>query len=65
MKFYFCGKYIYTNGDKKKVERDMYATLPYFPVLMILTNTKSEKTNLKISSKILPRHQYRNIIMLK
>ena len=30
MKFYFCGKYIYTNGHEKDVERDMYAALPYF-----------------------------------
>ena len=30
MRFYFCGKYIYTNGDKKEVERNMYAVLPYF-----------------------------------
>ena len=30
MGFYFCGKYIYTDGDKKEVERDMYAALPYF-----------------------------------
>ena len=30
MGFYFCGKYIYTDGDEKEVERDMYAALPYF-----------------------------------
>ena len=30
MNFYFCGKYIYTGGDKKEVKRDMYATLSYF-----------------------------------
>ena len=30
MKFYFCGKYIYTDGDEKEVEGDMYAALPYF-----------------------------------
>ena len=28
--FYFWGKYIYTDGDEKEVERDMYAALPYF-----------------------------------
>ena len=30
MDFYFCGKFIHTNGDEKEVERDMYAALPYF-----------------------------------
>jgi len=30
MRFYFCGKYIYTDGDEKEVERDMNAALPYF-----------------------------------
>ena len=30
MGFYFCGKYIYTGGDEKEVERDMYAILSYF-----------------------------------
>ena len=30
MKFYFCGKYVYTDGDEKEVERDMYVALPYF-----------------------------------
>ena len=30
MRFYFCGKYIYTDGDEKEVEKDMYATLSYF-----------------------------------
>jgi len=30
--FYFCDRYICTDGDDKKVERDMYATLPYFRV---------------------------------
>ena len=30
MGFYFCDKYIYTDGDEKEVERDMYATLSYF-----------------------------------
>ena len=29
MKFYFCGKYIYIDGDENKIERDMYA-VPYF-----------------------------------
>ena len=29
MGFYFCGKYIYTDGDEKEVERDMYAALLY------------------------------------
>ena len=31
MGFYFCGKYIDTNGDKV-VEKDMHAALPYFQV---------------------------------
>ena len=30
MDFYFCGKFIHTDGDEKEVERDMYAALPYF-----------------------------------
>ena len=29
MRFYFCGKYIYTDGDEE-VERDMYVAIPYF-----------------------------------
>ena len=27
---YFYGKYIYTNGDEKEAERDMYPALLYF-----------------------------------
>jgi len=30
MEFYFCSKYIHTNGDEKEVERDIFASLPYF-----------------------------------
>ena len=30
MRFCFCGKYIYTDGDEKEIERDMYAALSYF-----------------------------------
>ena len=30
MKIYFCEKYINTEADDKKVERDMYATLTCF-----------------------------------
>jgi len=30
MEFYFCGRYINTDADDKKVERDMYATIPFF-----------------------------------
>jgi len=30
MRFYFCDKYIYTDGDEKEIERDMYAALSYF-----------------------------------
>jgi len=30
MGFYFCGKYICTDGDDKEVERDMYAAISYF-----------------------------------
>jgi len=29
MRFYFCDKYIYTDGDEE-VERDMYAGFSYF-----------------------------------
>jgi len=28
--FFFCGKYINTDADGKKVEQDMYATIPYY-----------------------------------
>jgi len=28
--FYFCGRYIHTDGDEKDVERDIYAALLYF-----------------------------------
>jgi len=42
MRFYFCGKYIYTDDDDKELERNMYATLPYFRVLMIRMSMKSE-----------------------
>jgi len=30
MSFYFCGRYINTDADEKKVERDTYAAIPYF-----------------------------------
>ena len=30
MGFYFCGKHIYTDGDEKKVERNIHAALSYF-----------------------------------
>jgi len=30
MRFYICGYYIYTDGDEKDVERNMYAALLYF-----------------------------------
>ena len=30
MNFYFCGRCINTDASEKEVERDMYATLPYF-----------------------------------
>ena len=30
MGFYFCARYINTDADEKKVERDMYAALSYF-----------------------------------
>ena len=54
MEIYFCGKYIYIDGDEKEVERDMYASLPYFQGLMIMMDMKREKTKLKISSHIYP-----------
>ena len=28
--FYFCGRYIYTDGDDKEIEQDMYAAISYF-----------------------------------
>ena len=30
MNFYFSEKYINTEADDKKVERNMYVTIPYF-----------------------------------
>ena len=30
MSFYFYGRYTYTDGDDKEVERDMHAIIPYF-----------------------------------
>ena len=54
MGFYFCGKYIYTDGDEKEVERDMYAALPYFRGFMIKMGMKSGKTILRISLGISP-----------
>jgi len=30
MKFYFCERYINTDADDKKVERDMYTAILYF-----------------------------------
>jgi len=30
MGFYFRGRYINIDADNKKVERDMYAAIPYF-----------------------------------
>ena len=42
MGFYFCGKYIYTDDDENEVERDMYAALPYFRILILMV-TKVRK----------------------
>ena len=50
MGFYFCGKYIYTDGDEEEVERGMYVA--FFGVFMIRMGMKSGKTILKISSDI-------------
>jgi len=50
MGFYFCGKYIYTDGDEEEVERGMYVA--FFGVFMIRMGMKSEKIILKISSDI-------------
>ena len=30
MGFYFCGRYIYIDGDEKEVERGMYAAISCF-----------------------------------
>jgi len=30
MGFYFCGQYINTDADEKKVERDMFKAVPHF-----------------------------------
>ena len=54
MGFYFCDKYIYTDGDEKEVKRDMYAALPYFGILMIRMSMKSEKIILRIFLGITP-----------
>ena len=50
--FYFCGKYIYTDGDEKEVKRDMYADLPYFWGFYDQDGYESRKTILRISSDI-------------
>jgi len=49
MGFYFYGKYIYTDGDEQEIEKDMYAVLPYFWVLMIRMGMKNRKIILRIS----------------
>ena len=45
---------IYTDGDPKKVERNMHATIPYFWDPMIVTDMKSGKIILKNASVISP-----------
>ena len=52
MRFYFCEKYIYTDGDEKEVERDMHAALLYFRDFYDQDDMKSEKIILRIFSGI-------------
>jgi len=52
MGFYFCGIYIYTEGDKKEAKWDMYAAPHIFGVLMIILDMRSRKAILKFSSVI-------------
>jgi len=54
MIFYICGKYIYTDGDEKEVEGDMYVAPRIFGIFMIRMGMKSEKIILRISSGISP-----------
>ena len=51
MGFYFCGRYIYIDGDGKEVELDMNVTIPCFGVFMIVIGMRSGI--LKLSSVIL------------
>jgi len=53
MCFYFFGQFIYTDGDDKQVELDMYTVVPFFEVLMPVMAMNTGKTILKISSVIL------------
>ena len=53
MKFYFCDKYIYIDGDENKVERDMYVLSHIFRILIIILGIRSKKVILKLSSVIL------------
>jgi len=53
MGFYFCGRYIHTDGDKKEVEQDMYVGLLYFWGSYDHYGYESGKTILKLSSVIL------------
>jgi len=47
MGFNFYGRYIYTDGDEKEVERNMYAAISCFRVLMIVMDMRNGKIILK------------------
>ena len=53
MAFYFCGQYINIDVDDKEVEWDMFTIVPYFGVLVIVMDMRSEKIVLKIFSLFL------------
>jgi len=65
MKFYFCGRYINTDAEDKEVERDMYATIHTFGVLMIMMGVKSEKSSRGFFSyfSLTPKQKCHNALM--
>ena len=52
MGFYFCGRYLYTNGDENEDEWDMYAAIRYFWGSYDVMDMRSEKIILKNYSVI-------------
>jgi len=67
MGFYFCGKYIYTDGDKKEVKRKCMQLSRIFGVLIIIMDMRSLKIILKIffSCFYLTLEQKRHYAQLK
>ena len=65
MKFYFCERYINTDADDKKVERDMYTAILYFRGSNDHYGYEIEKIILKIYSVISLLHLSRCAAMSK